>query len=348
MQRSSVRSGAAAAGLALAFISASCGNAAQSGVNVKTVATDLTYGIPEAPVTGAPANTTTDTADPLRAVQQGPPRRGEILVPRGQGGAEFCPEAPPTLFPPPAPAQIEGVPAEGTYLWVVEGEQLFAEMQQKIQLPAITQRTVSNVGRSGDGPRFTVAERELTLGSQYTVFSTYEYREGQVDERISDPSAAGGTRRNVDVTGLYLVKIERRHATNRDVNTVFNPSPPILALPQPVVLGDAVDSTGVDPISFEVLTQRGRVEKRERIDACGKPMDVFWVEAIQEFASKTGDTHRRKFHYGIATAMGGLPIAESIESPCVETESGGCNKEAVTFTMDAHVARLEPIDQQKK
>jgi hypothetical protein len=109
-----------------------------------------------------------------------------------------------------------------------------------------------------------------------------------------------------------------------------------------VVLGDSVNSTGVDPVSFEVLRQTGTVTKRLRVDACGKPMDTFYVETVQEFVSSDGTTQRRKYHYGIATTMGGLPIIEDIQFPCVESAGGGCTKDAVTFDMNAHIARLEP------
>ena len=57
--------------------------------------------------------------------------------------------------------------------------------------------------------------------------------------------------------------------------------------------------------------------------------------------SADGTTTRSKYDYGIATAMGGLPIVEHIESPCVDA-SGACAKEAVTFGLDTHIGQLEP------
>jgi hypothetical protein len=202
-----------------------------------------------------------------------------------------------------------------------------------IRLAPFTRRQVLDAGQANGGPRFTVQERELVIGSQFDVRSTYEYRTGGIDESLEG--------QNVDRTGLFLVKVERIHRSDPDSNSEFNPSPPILVIPQPAVLGDSVAATGVDPVSFEVLRQEGTVTKRVRVDACGKPQDTFYVETFQDFVAADGRTTRRKYDYGIATVMGGLPIIEHVESPCIDAE-GKCAKDAVTFKLDAHIGQLEP------
>jgi hypothetical protein len=319
---------------AFSILAGACGgNAAESGVNVKTVVTDLAFGIPESPKPAPPANTGGTPTDPLGVVDQGgdpeaTPRPPIVPI-------DPCPEAPPNLFPEPAPAELSGAPAEGTYRWRIEGTQVVTGVG-KIRMPGFTDRIVSDSEVVNGAQRFTVEERDLVFGSQYNVRTTYEYRRGGVDE-----SEQGV---NVDRTGLYLVKVERIHRSNPDSNTEFNPSPPVLVIPTPVRIGDSVSSTGVDPVSFEVLQQEGDIVKRIRVDACGKPQDAFWVEGFRSFVAADGRTTRAKYHYGIATVMGGLPIVEHLESPCIDDSEGVCAEDSVMFEMDAHIGQLEPAD----
>jgi hypothetical protein len=314
--------------LLLAF-AAACSNA-ESGVNVKTVATDLIYGIPPTPKPAPPPNVDTTPSDPFGVVKQG--GDGPIRTAPPRTPIDPCPEAPPTVFPEAAPTEIRGHPAKGVYTWRVEGSQTVPAIGE-VRLPEASDRTVVESATAGGGPRFVVQEKELIYGSQFDVRSTYEYRVGGVDE-----SEEGI---NVDRTGLYLVKIERIHRGDESSNREFNPSPPILVLPTPVTLGDSVTSAGVDPVSFEVLRQEGAIVRRQRIDACGKPQDTFFAETFRDFVSASGEVSRVKYNYGISTVMGGLTILEHIESPCVDTE-GECAEDQVTFTMDAHIGQLEP------
>jgi hypothetical protein len=318
--------------LVVALVAVACGgNAGESGVNVKTVATDLTYGIPETPKPARPANTGPETTEPRGVVKEGLGEPSKDIPPVGPP-PNPCPVAPPDLFPPAAPSEFAGSPAAGDYTWRHKGTQTVPNLG-KLNLPTFGRRTVLNVGTVNGGPKFTVEERELVYGSQFTIRTTYEFRKGGIDENVQG--------NNVDRTGLYITKIERMHRGDPNASSEFNPSPPVVVLTSPVVLGDPVNSVGVDPVSFEVLRQNGRVTKRVRVDACGKPQDAFWVETFQDFVAADGTTTRRQFNYGIATVMGGLPIVEHIEAPCVDTD-GVCQKDAVSFTLDAHIGQLEP------
>lgn len=326
-----VRSRAVALLCALAALATACGEAAESGVNVKTIATDLTFGIPETPKPAPPANTGGSTSDPLGAVIKGGDKPDEIPGPPVR--RDPCPEAPPTVFPPAAPTEITNAPAEGDYRWVLSGSQTITGVG-KLRFPPFSQRSVVDVSDSAGSERFTVVEPELTFGSQYTVRTTYEIRSGGANETVDGQP--------IQRDGLYLVRIERIHRNNSDANTEFNPSPAILVLPQPAVLGDLVDSSGVDPVSLEAMRQTGTVTRRIRVDACGEPQDAFYVETLQDFVAADGRVTRRKYDYGIATIMGGLPIVEHIESPCVDDSEGNCSEESVSLLLDARIGQLEP------
>jgi len=313
--------------LALGLLAAACGGGtSESTVNVKTVATDLTYGIPEPVAPAAPANVNPVPVNPL-PVERIPTPEQPAKAP---GPPESpCPAAPLTAFPPAATTDITNKPKAGDYKWKVDGKQEVPTVGE-ITLPQFATRAVSDVKDVTQGFSFAVTERELVFGSAFTVKITYEVRRGPVPLSTDQP-------------GLYLTRIERTHSTDSGSNSVFNPSPPVLLLPTPVILGTSIESTGVDGVSLEVLRNHGLVTGRERVDACGEPVDAFFVKAIQEFVGGDGGFTRREFHYGIATAHGGLPVIEHIESPCLDVDTPGtCQPDLVTFFMDAHIGQLEP------
>ncbi len=313
--------------LLLCLLAAACGGGtSESTVNVKTVATDLTYGIPEPVSPAAPANVNPVPANPL-PVERIPTPEQPVETPSPP--ASPCPAAPLTAFPPAATTDITSKPKAGDYKWKVDGKQEVPTVGE-VALPQFTTRTVSDVKDTAQGFSFAVTEREIVFGSAFAVKSTFEVRRRPVPL-------------STDQTGLYLTRIERTHATDSGSNSVFTPSPPVLLLPTPVILGTSIESTGVDGTSLEVLRNHGLVTGRKRVNACGEPVDTFFVYAIQEFVGGDGAFTRREFRYGIATARGGLPVIEHIESPCLDVDTpGNCQSDLVTFLMDAHIGQLEP------
>jgi hypothetical protein len=310
--------------MALTFLGVACApNAAQNGVNVKTVATNLTYGVPKTPPPAEPANSNPVPPNPLPVkLDIGP--LPTSLPPIGPPPTT-CPTASLTDFPTAAPTSIVGRPLAGRYQWKVTGFQTVPGIG-KYPLATYSPRIVSAVQTTSNGFSFVVEERELVFGSTFNVFTTYE-------DHTSGNKA--------QPPGLYLTKIERQSRTDKTANSTFTPSPPILFLPTPVVLGTSVNSVGIDPTTLEVLQVKGNVLSRKRVDACGKLVDTFYVHTQQSYASG-GTTTTREFDYGVATGMGGLPAIEHIDSPCVQTASGTCDPSAVTFHMDAHIAQLKP------
>jgi hypothetical protein len=314
--------------LALGLLGAACGGGtSESTVNVKTVATDLTYGIPEPVAPAAPANVNPVPVNPLPTEIR--PAAPDVIERPSEGAAGPCPAAPLTAFPEAATTEITNKPKAGGYKWKVAGQQMVPTVG-KVVLPPFVTRKVSDVEDTPQGFSFAVAERELVFGSAFTVKTTYEVRRRPVPLSTQEP-------------GLYLTRIERTHSTDSGSNSVFNPSPPVLILPTPVIIGTQIESTGIDAASLEVLRNHGLVTGRKRIDACGEPVDAFFVKATQEFVGTDGGLTRREFRYGIATSRGGLPVIEHIESPCVDVDTPGvCQPDLVTFLMDAHIGQLEP------
>ncbi len=326
---------------ALVFAGAACGGGtSESTVNVKTVATDLTYGIPEEEAPALPPNTNPVPFNPLGSVSEGPLEEPIKIPPRVPPG--LCPKAGLTDFPDAAPTDIKTKPKTGTYRWQLKGVQAVPTLGS-VTLPPVDTRKVLDVKDTSNGHSFVVEEKELVFGSQYTVRTTYEFRrtKGAIDQALT------GVFSGVDPAGLYLTKIERIHKTDSASNSVFTPSPAVLIMPTPVELGYDLGSIGVDPVSLEVLRSEGAVTKRVRVDACGKIVDTFFAKTIQEFVAADGTVSRRQYWYGIATGLGGIPVIEHIESPCLgDTGSpvgtGNCTPESVSFKLDAHIGQLEP------
>lgn len=309
------------AGFLLALLAA-CGSGPERGVNVKTVATDLVYGIPPTSVPAPPANlggTPENSVGVLFSGSVNEARRPRRTPPPAR--APECPEAPLDKFPDPATSSVKGKPLAGQYMWRVTGTQ-DAGALGRVPLPRSTLRRIENVTTSEAAANmfsFTVVERDLRFGSRTIVHTTYEVRPDD---------------------GIFLTKIERE-IQGGDTST-FDPTPDVEILPLPVELGVDVNSVGVDPTTFEVMRIQGAVPKRQRVDACGDPVDSFFVNATQQFVSATGETVTRNYDYGVATQLGGMIVYEDVDAPCEsQDEAGKCTPEP-TMTFTAHLGQLEP------
>lgn len=298
-----------------------------SGVNVKSLATELVYGIPPTPNPAPPANTDPVPQNPKPVQIEGDlgldddgPRPSPTIEPV-EGGFDPCPTAPPTEFPEPASASVQGRPAEGEYLWKVDGEQE-APGIGRVPLPNFYSRDIRNVKDSEEGFRYTVVEKDLTFGSTDTVETTYEVRNA------------------VEEDGIYLLKVVRE---NEDGDRrAFEPTPAVRLINLPVSIGDTVDSVGVDPQSFQALRNQGTVTGRKRVDACGEMVDSFLVDATQESVDPEGNQTQRNYDYGIATQLGGFIIFEHIATPCPNTdEEGKCTNEP-RFQGDFFLGEKDP------
>jgi len=300
---------AALAMLAVVVMSA-CVKRPQSGVSLKALTADLVFGIPPVAEPATPSNFgDTLVEEGLGVISVGSKKPKFDPTPEPQGGD--CPEAPSTSFPEAATTSVASVPLVGGYRWVVSGSEEVSGIGTVGKGP-YTQRSVSDVRKIGPQSfEFTVQEAELRFGSSTVVKNFYRVAQDG-DETLED--------------GIYLIKVVRELPSG--AKNTFLPTPPVQILPLPVGVGadgnpvpsgGEIDSVGVDQTfgKLEVLRHRGTVLPRQRIDACGEIIDSWFVDGDQEFTSTKGDSYTRNYDYNVATQLGGLIIAEKIESPTV-------------------------------
>jgi hypothetical protein len=278
----------------------------EKGVSVKALSADLVFGVPPLPEpVGAPNTPVPDDFIPV--ISNG----FSLPPPPPPPTKERCPEADPTDFPDAAPSTITTRPKAGSYEWVVGGYQMVNNT--RAGFPTFHNRQVFGVEGTSTGAEgvdtfnFTVREPELTFGSSNRFEKTFEVR--------SD--------------GLYLIQLTRVDGEGNRVS--FNPSPAIQYLTLPVIIGDDIGGSGVDPTTLEAMTLEGTVMRRHRPDACGKFIDSWLVEAVEEVRTLSG-TSTKRYHYSIATGLGGLIVYEHIESPVEEPE----------LVIDARIGQLSP------
>lgn len=325
----------AAAMVVVVLVAPACIRPPRAGVNVKSITTELVFGVPPDETAVTPANTSLEPEAPTGLIVTS---TGPAITPRPAvrpSPSPQCREAGPTDFPDQsATTVVNGRPKEGQYRWNVEGSQSVTGVGQ-VPLPTTTRRSVREVKGASDAFTFVTEERELVFGSTTIVRTTYEVR-----------SVAGSGRD----PGIYLARIERI-AGGR--TSVFAPQPPVLYLPTPVQIGappgpggtraqDQIDSVGIDPTTLQALRHTGNVTKRQRVDACGKVLDSWFVDASQEFVDPDGQTERRNYDYGVATQYGGLIVLEHVQTPCgSEDDAGKCNP-APTLSFVAGIGQIDP------
>ena len=314
--RSPHRAPTAAVLLALVLTAGACTSGPAPGVNVRSVATDLVYGIPPTPDPAPPANTAPEPVAPLGTVIRPsgpqPQKTLEPIQPR-----DVCPDPKVDDFPRPATSAVDGRPAEGSYRWIVDGTRV--TQIGRIRLASAEVRQIQNVQTTTMGFEFTMAQRDY--GSQDTVFTTFEVRNAQSED------------------GVYLTQIQR---VNSEREVTFDPAPAVLVLPLPVEFGTEFSSVGVDPVSQEALRHQGTVKDRQRVNACGRWMDGWFVDAQRTFVGADGGVSQANYDYTVAVQFGAMLAFEHVESPCAPNEENECPDAEPTLEFDAHIGQVEP------
>lgn len=299
------------AALILLFAGSACARPGDPGVLMDKVAADLAFGAPS-PRAAPPARA-------LPPLPTFPPTE----APRDPGTpfvfptppSTVCPAAGPTEFPErEAPIRVEGQPESGAYRWVYDGVRLGST-----NVPALVvgRREVTNVARDALGRvSFRTVEEDLRPGSGDTIVSDFIAQ--------SD--------------GVYLTRFTESGPAG---SSSFSPLTPILYLPIPVQRGATFQSTGVDPLSVQAVAHTGRVIGRSRVDACGKVIEGWLVDAELTITRPGQAAERADYNYVVATHLGGLLIWEHVERPCAQVTEQGCQPPG-TLRYNARMGQLHP------
>lgn len=299
-------------------LATACASGPPPGVNVKSVATDLTYGIPSTPEPVPPANTAAEPVSPagVEVVVSAPEPTDEPIQPIQP--RDVCPDPPLNDFPQPATSAVEGTPPEGEYRWIVDGSR--ETMVGRIALPSTERRQIQNVQETDEGFEFTMVQRDF--GSRDTVFTTFEVRNRQQED------------------GVYLTQVLR---DNGDRKATFTPAPAVLMLPLPVAFGAEFSSVGVDPVTQEALRHEGTVIERRRVNACGRWMDGWFVDGQRTFAGADGGLDQANYDYTVAVQFGAMLAFEHVEAPCAPDEENQCPDDpAPQLEFDTHIGQVNP------
>ena len=300
-------------------------------VGVKNVAAELVFGIPPVEEPVAPPGAfpevpeeidLTDFEDGSFTPSSAPPP----LRPR-------CPQAGPNDFPErEAPPAIDGKPKEGRYNWRVQGTQRIQGIPFPVRLGEFEERRVQRVMPFGADPQnflFETVQRKPGTGGNTFVVSTF----------VVDSTNPSPTLRGILLARTFEVK------QGETTGTTFDPEPNIMYLPLPVQQGSAnrFETVGVDPRSFQAIRHIGFVKERRDVDACGKMIQSWLVDA-EYFISTSSppQTKRINFDYAIATHFGGLIVFEHIQSSCEASNADGSCTPAPEIEYDANIGQTEP------
>ena len=298
---------------ALVLLAAACsGPGRPLEVGVKELPTDVILGAQQRPVVvpSAPLPPAS-LALPAAAI----PAPDALALPARP--ADPCPAADPLAGPRvTATLGIDHPPVEAEYPFRVEGTyEISGPNAAKGVFPPVSTRWVENVQESDDGS-FTFDVR-VELGFTTTVTA---YR---VVPRSPVPVAAEALPLG---SGLFIDSVT---TTDGDAEPVaFRPTPPILALPTPAESGTSwrVQSTDVD--RGLTVSWTATIGNRERVDACGVPVDgvpvhldgeirrCVVVETTQQ-CLESGDTP------GAATDPASATVTRFVHDEVYATQFGG-------------------------
>lgn len=305
-----------------------CGTNTTAGVNVKSINTDLVFGIPPLDEPVAPGGLEQDDMAGFE-VRTAPKRPRPSPSPKVKVD---CPNADPNQFAPDTPLEVQGKPPIGNYLWKVTGPTGEAEDSKPLGYNR-------NQG-PGDRDLEKYTDRQVTSIQE---FSNEAERDFEYVVLLSEPFPGGDEvqqRYEVDLnTGIYLTEIVRQPGTSSEAGFVLEPR--LKILPLPVVFGPAgkIEGRAVNAEGgMDVLSLSGQTLSRQpRVDACGALIAGIAVDAHMEYTFQRNKvqvlpngyvvttretvTEVSDYHYYISTKMGGLVIFEHFETPPCSTKA---------------------------
>jgi hypothetical protein len=332
------------------------------GVQVRMLAADLVFGVPdEKPEAAVPADVALELDTPVQA--GGPPAipplpefpdMPQVLAPPAPEGLVPCPPAGPNEFPDIAAARNvdTGVrPAPGVYRWKTAGKRKAPDtLNFEITLKGFFEREIKAV-KDTTGTHFSYQTVQTDILTADTVVTTYVVRTDVESVRPAEESGFGDqpllpepaptiTLPNPSLgppdRGITIERIERFDKKGK-LKSTFEPVTPLLLLPLPVVAKTQFQSSAVDPTSFQTITWDGTVKPAERVDACGELVEGWLVTGTMQVSDgqNTAVTTRE---FVFAPQLGGTLVREKIVQ-----ESA-----AINMNLEHTLGQVQPDKPKKK
>lgn len=311
----------------VAVILAACGRPAEPlDIGIREIANDIVLGggdeevtapapVPPTAVSVSLPQTTSEQAEPRFDPPPPPPEQRPQDSPTPPPPPppppppepETCPQADPRDAPKvEAPTDRAIPPVEAAYTYRNDGAfTVSGANANEGEFTAPTTWEVKDVEEADNGD-FTYAV-EAELGGTTTT-TTYRVRN---EPTVTDPTGAVAQADPEQGRGLYMIRLE---STGPDGDqSSFQPATPLLLLPFPATQADEQDVTGTDPTTGTTMSYHLTVAGKNRVDACGEPLDAVRVELTN--GRIVGPNMQVEFAaiYDFGTQYGGLMLRDQFE-----------------------------------
>ena len=232
-----------------------------------------------------------------------------------------CPEAPAEAYPDPAaPATPSATPPRNINArFRYQGQKVIdpGHSDQKVlTLPASGTRAVTQVASVGTTIQFTVEEH-------YNGFDTKTTYDSFPNGPAPNSSVPGET----PAAGLYIAQIVTTNADGSKTDR-FSPASPVEIFPYPASPGVQYQGAGTDPLTQETMEidpNGGVVDGRDRVNACGTPLDSWHATMTGRMVNARGGpggvtTFSLKIN--VATQFGAVIIGDHLVEDGTDSDTG--------------------------
>jgi hypothetical protein len=214
-------------------------------------------------------------------------------------------------------------PTEGSHPWKLDGTVITDGGDFKVD--EFETRQIKDVEDDTAAPgafKFKMTQTRLfdnrpgegTLETSYRVVPTGQIR--------SVPNPPAGPTVSDQGRGLYLVStlFTGKNEDGEPTESRFEPTSPLLLLPFPVKDGDPIDASGTDPQTGMQLSIVGAIKGKKQVDACGKRIDSWFVDADQSVRVTNPETLQTEtftanYDYSVNPQYGSMLMYERIQAP---------------------------------
>lgn len=343
-----------------------CVAPATPGVGLRAVDADIAFGLPEG---GAvlPPNTLPDQPPlDIRDLQLPTlPDLPPYVAPEIPAALLPCTTDGTTTFPEePAPFAVpdDRRPEEGVYLWKILGSAEVPGLPFKLSGGGQEFRAIRQLDEPVAGT-YTYQTLQLNFLPPFGIVeTTWRVRTenlGTLPVDIYIPSTEPPTipseiptefpypeyeTETVTVIGEpdRGIAISRIRYLDLELNEFgrFEPTVPLLILPLPVRVSERVNSTSVDPVTFQTVSFQGQVRPAERIDACSGVVEGWRVEGDFQVTNGTGSSVSER-SWVFMPQFGGTLARETVsQTTTVQTEAGPV---PAVIDLDSRLAQIVPL-----